>query len=391
MSLLSFLLGSTACTLLATLTTAVLLATRKHTRKIWRAVTNSSSNLGFSPTHLSGIDVAILFAIVISKSVLRLVGVAPKLRPAPDGEGFVLPRIDVSAPLRIEGVQLKEFELALRTVLGHEELIGATSQPEAPSEPSLLLAAQTTPLMLLTVAHYVSPILPFGAVNVRNRFDFLDREKCGQLEGDFSAIASCGGTGSPGRRTKRGIEFDIMIEVYDKQPAGEVRPTASSRSSTPIFRQIVTIMQTLPKHTMPLYKVTSETAKVSEPTLTAGSLARGNSDMHVRVPVHAPSTWARVCRDYNPIHMSAMAGRLLGLPGRIAHGNHVAAAALNLLQRRPNGLPNGPWTMSVAFRRPMVVPIDLDVRVTRDDGESEHFCIARGDKVFVEGDIRPLQ
>jgi hypothetical protein len=42
-------------------------------------------------------------------------------------------------------------------------------------------------------------------------------------------------------------------------------------------------------------------------------------------PSDAPKAWSKGCNDINPIHMTSLAARLFGFPGKIAHGNHVVA------------------------------------------------------------------
>ena len=376
------ILGSLAI-LLSTTITSTLFITRAHLLHIWRTVTNTSADLGFSPTELNAFDVVFIFSIVITKSLLRLVGLLPTLRPLADGRGFELPEIELSAPLNVDSQQREDFRRALATLVKIDDDKG-----EAAQQPSLLLAAQTTPMMLLTVAHYASPILPLGSVNTKNRFEFLQPVQCAQCKGDLTVVATFGGIEHPGRRTKRGVEFDVTIDVEE---TATQRSNKGQKASEVIFRQVVTIMQTLPRRTRPLYKEDAATdAKPKSSALADPFLSSIAIRDRLRLTSGAPTAWARVCRDYNPIHMSAIAARLLGLPGRIAHGNHVTAAALELIQQRQETHAELPWALNVAFKRPMVVPIDLVLSTLPDEGSKTLFAVGRGGKTNVEGSIEPL-
>ena len=48
----------------------------------------------------------------------------------------------------------------------------------------------------------------------------------------------------------------------------------------------------------------------------------------LQIEADAPEKWAALCKDYNPIHVSAIAAKLFGFPGKVAHGNQVAASMI---------------------------------------------------------------
>lgn len=319
-----------------------------HLCKLWKTLTRQTCDMNFTPTQLSGIDVVFIFIAIIAKSALSLLGWG-KLRR--NGNNFEFPEITIMAPLEISPEDTHRYEQAIATICDREEVSSTKA-------PSLILAAATTPLMILTLAHFSSPILPLGSVNTSNKFEFIDPEKNSLLKA--RAVAKFGGPSQRGRRTKRGVEFDIVVEV--------------STSDKMIFRQIITIMQTLPKSSPPLYKEPRVTEKVESPKY---SLSLGVLD----VPYRAPSSWWCLCKDYNPIHVSAFCARIFGLPGRIAHGNHVVAAILYRIL-----VDSVPYKscLKVSFRRPMVLPIQLELKSVKDAGAVK-FAAAHKEKVHVEG------
>jgi acyl dehydratase len=82
--------------------------------------------------------------------------------------------------------------------------------------------------------------------------------------------------------------------------------------------------------------------------------------------------------NYNPIHVSAIAAKLFGFPGKVAHGNQVAtgmiestaAAAKTKTQSKDLWFDGERESfMEVEFKGPMVVPLNL--RVETADVASE--------------------
>lgn len=66
--------------------------------------------------------------------------------------------------------------------------------------------------------------------------------------------------------------------------------------------------------------------------------------------------YAKVCGDYNPIHLSAASARLFGFPTAIAHGMWSKAMALAALRGH---LPHSGYAFEVAFRKPVRLPSEV--------------------------------
>ena len=66
--------------------------------------------------------------------------------------------------------------------------------------------------------------------------------------------------------------------------------------------------------------------------------------------------YAKVCGDYNPIHLSAVSARLFGFPKAIAHGMWSNAMALAALRTH---MPNSGYRFAVDFRKPVRLPSEV--------------------------------
>ncbi len=98
-----------------------------------------------------------------------------------------------------------------------------------------------------------------------------------------------------------------------------------------------------------------------------------------RVAADLGRRYAEVAGDVNPIHLSSLAAKAFGFPRAIAHGMWTHARALGALEGRL-----GPrHTVSVEFRKPIMLPSTVAFRLRRDEagyafavtdrsGEREH-------------------
>lgn len=66
--------------------------------------------------------------------------------------------------------------------------------------------------------------------------------------------------------------------------------------------------------------------------------------------------YAKVCGDYNPIHLSAASARLFGFPTAIAHGMWSKAMALAALRGH---LPHSGYAFEVGFCKPVRLPSEV--------------------------------
>ena len=364
---------ATAATVVALVCTARL----SHVSSITHALGHRQSRLTFTPQRLRALDVLIIALVAVCKSILSLFGLTPRLVPSADGSGFELPLVEISAPLEVAEIDIIRYRNALAAFSTSAKNAGQDDDPLA-----LLLVALTNPLMMLTLANFHTPIAPLGSVNTRNRFEFLVRDPKNFVGSTLEATAQLGGRHWLGRRTRRGIEFDITIEVSASGILSRDQPKDAAPSARTILRQCITIMQKLPKKTcLPAAKPNAEPAVL----LTNASSVATHP---VHIPYRAPSAWAELCKDYNPIHVSAWAAQLFGFPGRMAHGNHVACQALSIVLQDPNFHGRRLDAVEVAFKRPMILPMDLVLAHQARGDDSVAFEFSWGDKVHVEGNAK---
>lgn len=343
-------------------------------------------------SRLDGRDVLVIIFLILVKLLQRVFGLAPPLAPSADSLGFDLPALSVTSTLDIDDDDLLRFDAATSPRTNKSVLSAASSSkndslsaPAPENNRSLLIAGLINPLMSILLANRNLPIHPFGAVNTRNTFTFLDPEACryptqvlDQTRG-ITVSASLGGPSNRGRRTRRGIEFEIYFEVAALR-RGDTSPTV-------IFKQVGAVLARLPRDTKPLYRDLSPTAAVDgdgeqEPGQEPAWMSADGEI--VELGMRAPKKWAALCRDYNPIHMSSILARAFGFPGKIAHGNHALARAVELIARDPSrvmtpglntadkavlllsrsgGGKETPSALEVHFKRPMVLPSRLGLEV----------------------------
>ncbi|KAK8147636.1 hypothetical protein G3M48_001249 [Beauveria asiatica] len=344
-------------------------------------------------SRLDGRDVLVIIFLILVKLLQRVLGLAPPLMPSADSLGFDLPALSVTSTLDIDDDDLLRFDAATSPGTNKSAPAASSSKNDSLSAPaaennrSLLVAGLINPLMSILLANRNLPIHPFGAVNTRNTFTFLDPEACRyptqvlDLTRGITVSASLGGPSNRGRRVRRGIEFEIYFEVAALR-RGDTSPTV-------IFKQVGAVLAHLPRDTKPLFRDLSPAAAVAADG--DGEKERGQEPAWmsadgeiVELGMRAPKKWAALCRDYNPIHMSSILARAFGFPGKIAHGNHALARAVELIARDPSRVmtpgPNTadkavlllsrsdtgketPSALEVQFKRPMVLPSRLGLEV----------------------------
>lgn len=121
-----------------------------------------------------------------------------------------------------------------------------------------------------------------------------------------------------------------------------------------------------------------QTAVVHEafvPPLRTGSWALG---------ADTGRAYASVMGDYNPIHLSALSAKALGMRRAIAHGMYLAGRAL--ASAAPHGVG---YSWDIEFATPVFLPTRVDVSVN-DDGESRTFSGwgAKNGKPHFSGSVR---
>lgn len=302
-------------------------------------------------------DTIVIFFCLLRRYAMSALGILRRMAFDAEAAEFILPEITISSTLQLDEALIGRYRKAI-------------GSDDASLEAQLLIwPAVTTPLMLLVMAHPRCPIMPLGAVNVSNAFRWLDVGVCASPAGRKLRVEVTFGGALEGRRVKRGIDFDIQVTC---------RPADSDEV---VFGQTITLLQFLKSSQ---YRTSHERPPAGAAEAISLDSAKSSSS-EMKIAMGAPSLWADVCRDYNPIHMSALAARAFGFASKIGHGNHVLALALVRTGRR---IPAGAETtekkekkfeMHVAFRRPCLLPAQVEVQA-----DDHALVVARMGKTLVE-------
>ncbi|KAH0844957.1 hypothetical protein FOPE_09734 [Fonsecaea pedrosoi] len=336
----------------------------KHGRQI---------KLKFSPNDLSGVDIIVVMAVFLWRS-LRYSILSTCMRISEEPRSPSGDELSLVMPFRVTRADLDAYSRAIRDqpVTANVELVGA--------QLLLFLSALSEPAMLLLLAHPACRVRPLGAVNVRNRIELLRPEIC-----TVQALTSLNGAFLTARLSKdfrtvrRGFEVDLVVSLHI--------PSKDSHESTIAFRQHFTILQFAKVHAG--IATTSTEQRRDGPHNGVATPAWSDSKP-LTVEYNDPGSWARLCKDYNPIHTSALVAKLFGFPGKLAHGNHVGALAAKCITSTTLADQDDPLFMEITFKRPVVVPAQLDLRVS-SDVDVTRFQILSKNKVSIEGTVGQLK
>lgn len=239
----------------------------------------------------------------------------------------------------------------------------------------MFLSAVTEPAMLLLLACPPCPINALGAVNVRNRLELVRPDLVDLPQLLQQQRASLTASVHPDSRpVKRGIQYDLEATLCVHSNTGPIV----------VFRQIFTMLE-FRRSTQQAVAAIRSSEEMAPPHSALERLP------HVTMSNNDPLRWAALCKDYNFIHLSVIAARFFGLPGKVAHGNHVAAIALQRVigsGRHSSGLTRA-RCIEVSFNRPVVVRYTLDVHVG-SDRDLATVKLSRNGRTCVEIALRPL-
>lgn len=129
-------------------------------------------------------------------------------------------------------------------------------------------------------------------------------------------------------------------------------------------------------------KLEGEPPAVAPPEpLPLGELTRWYADSDIG------RRYAKVCGDYNPIHLSALSARLFGFPQAIAHGMWSKAMALAALRGH---LPLSGYEVDVAFHKPVRLPSEVVLEGSAVAPDGQFRLVGHGDLVHMTGSWHTL-
>jgi acyl dehydratase len=258
--------------------------------------------------------------------------------------------LTLSAPFQITKEDISRFHDAVDSP--------NISAPEIPPPMMpIFLAALTEPAILLLLAHPRCPIYALRAINICNQFFIIRPDLCtlSILMTNQARLVAC----FPDRprvvkRGLQGIEYELEASIMVPDPGA----LDSTSIMIPVFRQTSAFLM---KRTTTTVTMPKSTEYISDPREPRHVISFSAND---------PRKWSALCKNYNPAHFVGFAAKIFGFPGRLAHGNHVVAKAMQRLmtvESNLNPMPQlaqGPCWMAVRFARPVAISDEtLDVEV----------------------------
>ena len=197
------------------------------------------------------------------------------------------------------------------------------------------------------LAHKVFPIRLLGALHLKNRITQYRPIKPGEMVDIDAKIGDY-------RLTDRGVEFDFVTDVSVK---GQL-----------VWQEIT------------IYFVRGKFGGKENPSETKSFELESLTDASVIRQWHIPTTrgraYAKICGDYNPIHMSPWAAKMFGFKRDIAHGFGVMAQAIDYSKALDDIADGAAIQVDVVFKGPVFLGSDVTVRqnVEQDPDRYDLYC-----------------
>ncbi|KAK5071028.1 hypothetical protein LTR64_007531 [Lithohypha guttulata] len=333
--------------------------------------------LEFFPQELTIIEVVQIIVIFVARQILAVLGRETKFevgKTADNDIEYVLPELRLSMPMRIAERDLRKYATAVGQT-DYKEIFQRHEQL------CLILSAFSEPAFLLLLAHHRSPVRPVGSVNVKNRFELLRFDMCSMERMlDRVGYEARARMVPVARRVKRGLEIDLEVEVVDVE------------EDVVIFRQVFTTLQFM------RFKRGVDQSRASDLSASQDSWPDDCPSKSFSIARELTMMWAYVCKDYNPIHSSRLAAKVLGFPDRLLHGNHAFAWALQAIpssaEHEVKEVKSSVLVVEVQFKRPIVGSSKLVAEAYQaENGDSWliRVCKAGDSKVYITGSRKRLE
>lgn len=246
-------------------------------------------------------------------------------------------------------VQVNDVAVDARHLADYQEVCGFAAQDRLPiTFPHVMAGALH--LHLLTQKPFPFPLL--GLVHIRNEIRQLRALAADERLDLHVRIGES-------REVRQGIEFDMLTEA--------------SSGGTAVWSETSTILHRIPGPKGPAQR----------PAPAPSTLADYRS---FTAPADIGRRYARVGRDYNPIHLAPLSAKLFGFKRHIAHGMWSLAHCAALLEPE---LGCEPTVLSAQFKQPLFLPGRVALKFNREgDGLAFALLSSRSDKVHLAGVLR---
>ncbi|ORX83002.1 hypothetical protein K493DRAFT_320325 [Basidiobolus meristosporus CBS 931.73] len=239
-----------------------------------------------------------------------------------------------------------------------------------PYLPPFYLLCLTGQLQLELATHPRFPFKPLGSVNTKNEITVLKalhirelidmhKSKTEGLPAQKKLMASC--TLGELREAKRGIEFDLVTEVYWKG--------SDSGEEKEVIWKCVFSGLSFGKRNNNVVSAESRFLETPETPRTTREL---------RIPSNAGWNYAKVSGDFNPIHLHWATSKLFGFSKPICHGMWLVSGVIHTSPEMTRWLTEQfgkdlGVTMTCHFRRP--VSLGSQTLILEWDDEQPSFIV----------------
>jgi hypothetical protein len=204
-------------------------------------------------------------------------------------------------------------------------------------------------LHLMTQKSFPFPLL--GLVHIRNE---IRQAQPLAADARFDLAVRIG----EAREVRQGIEFDLLTEA--------------SIDEAVVWSEVSTI----------LHRIPGPKSGSARPQPAAEPLAEYRS---FTAPADIGRRYARVGRDYNPIHLAPWAAKLFGFKRHIAHGMWSLARCAAMLE---DDLGHAPTSLAVQFKQPLFLPAGVALKFRRNAAGIDFALLsARSDKTHLSGSL----
>ncbi|SEQ61068.1 MaoC like domain-containing protein [Solimonas aquatica] len=249
-------------------------------------------------------------------------------------------------------VQVRDVAVSATQLAEYREVCGFAAGEQLPITFPHVMAAGLH-MHLMVQRQFPLPLL--GLVHLRNHIS--QRRGLGADERfDFDVRLG------ESRQVRQGLEFDVLSEV---SVAGEL-----------VWQETMTILHRMPGPKGPAPRSTPPPARLAE-------------YLSVDAPADLGRRYARVGKDFNPIHLTPWSAKLFGFKRHIAHGMWTMAHCAALLEGQ---LPAPPRELETQFRQPLFLPGRAALKYSRaaDPAQGIEFSLLarNSDKVHLSGVLR---
>lgn len=246
--------------------------------------------------------------------------------------------------------RLENVQADARQLEGYNQVCGFTHSDVLPiTFPQVMVTGLH--MYLMTQPQFPLPLL--GLVHLRNS---ITQQRPLRLDEAYSVTVKLGES----REIRAGLEFDLITEFA----LGDER----------LYRAVTTV----------LYRNAAPKSNGKPRAETPDSAL--SEYLSFDAPADIGRRYAKVGKDYNPIHLWATTARLFGFPRAIAHGMWSLARCAALTQNRLKGEPR---ELLVQFKQPLLLPGKVAVKFNLQ-ADGVHFALLarNASKTHLTGSLR---